>query len=416
MRSQVLSALAGACVTAGALFCFRPLFEATTAPPDSAAAELSREPRDPSAVPAALVAPHRPGEVQRDLSKEELFAPALIAYFHRELAVHWQRSFGAEPTADEARAQELRFRENVLALPRTLVSWEESARKQRAEEQAARARVDAIIASQDGPALLELMKERNEDLGVFDREVSQLESWLAPRAQSGTLTGENFAQSGSAGDLAPGVEILFGPGLHVLDPRRLRPTQEHGFPSDVTIRGLGMDRTLLRLSGELDLYGRIHRLAFRDLTIDTGDNYLFDHRRGAATLRLERVRIVGFDMGAGGSLAFGIQNGALLFATQCEFLGGYGRYPGSGCLWRGSDFIARFEGCRFALVSLELAHLRNGRVLFRSCTFDEMRSDPQAAAPQRARFEGCTTGALLDRAQQIPLPQKRLSDIFDFLR
>ncbi|MBL8900173.1 MAG: hypothetical protein JNM84_21260 [Planctomycetes bacterium] len=416
MRTQVLSALVGGGITAAALLCFPALFGSGPEAPPSGAGVLAPTAATSTSTPPALEAPQRSAEVVRDVGAGELFSAALIAYFHRELAVHWQRSFGATPTAEESSAQEQRFREKVLDLPRTLASWEERARRDRAEAQAARAGLDAIIASQDGPALLELMEERNEDLGVFDRELSQLESWLAPRAQGGTLTGESFAQNGSAEDVTVGVEILFGPGLHDFDPARLKPKKLHGFPSDVTIRGVGIDRTLLRLSTDFDLYGRAHRFAFRDLTIDVPSLYFFDHRQGAVSLRLERVRVVGFDTGAGGSLAFGLNDGALLLATQCEFLGGYGSYPGSGNLWRGSNFIARFDNCRFALVNLELNHLGHGRALFRSCTFEEMRSDPQLASSSRARFDGCTTGALLDPAQQLPLPQKRLGDLFDFLR
>jgi hypothetical protein len=67
------------------------------------------------------------------------------------------------------------------------------------------------------------------------------------------------------------------------------------------------------------------------MTIHCGDNYLLQLRRNF-TVRLERCRLVGFDMGAGGSKAFAGDAGAVL-VSACRIEAGFGKSPGFGNLF-----------------------------------------------------------------------------------
>jgi hypothetical protein len=99
------------------------------------------------------------------------------------------------------------------------------------------------------------------------------------------------------------------------------------------------------------------------------------------------VRIIGFDMGAGGSVAFGVE-GMLLEAKQCQFLGGYGRSPGSGNLLRGGPIVCRFTDCTFKqLRSLELDEMKAG--LFTRCVIDGIGSFDADRYPN-VKFDACT--------------------------
>ncbi|MHC5009781.1 MAG: hypothetical protein ACYTG6_02395 [Planctomycetota bacterium] len=140
-----------------------------------------------------------------------------------------------------------------------------------------------------------------------------------------------------------GDTITFPPGRHVLDAGLFQ--QWSPFPKDLLIVGYGMDETLLVLTDELRIRDDVHSLTFRDLTIHTGDNYLESMRTNPYTLRLDSVRVIGFDMGAGGSDMLSGSVGAF-YATDCRIEAGYGRSPGSGNLFdvRGT-LLARLEDC-----------------------------------------------------------------------
>jgi len=102
------------------------------------------------------------------------------------------------------------------------------------------------------------------------------------------------------------------------------------------------------LLDELSTNSEVRSLTFRDLTVDCSDNYLTDLRSGnPATIRFENVRVVGFDMGAGGSVMLAARRAAF-FASGCRFEAGYGRSPGSGNLFRvRSGLLARIEDSVF---------------------------------------------------------------------
>jgi len=146
-----------------------------------------------------------------------------------------------------------------------------------------------------------------------------------------------------------GAQIEFPAGVHALDtgahfgPRR-------PFPKDLLVAGVGMDQTLVRLTDEIRADSDVVSLTFRDLTLHCNDNYLIQFRGAhAATIRLERCRVIGFDMGAGGSnMVAG--SAAAFFATDCRFEAGYARTnAGFGNLFdlRGGGLLVRMENCAF---------------------------------------------------------------------
>ncbi|MDH3592738.1 MAG: hypothetical protein OER88_12710, partial [Planctomycetota bacterium] len=90
----------------------------------------------------------------------------------------------------------------------------------------------------------------------------------------------------------------------------------------------------------------VRTLTFRDVTIDCNQHYLVDTNNARPlVMRLERVRVVGFDSGTGRSVMFKVRMGAL-YATDCRIEASYGRAPGSGALFRVNQaLLVRLEEC-----------------------------------------------------------------------
>ncbi|MGE0191562.1 MAG: hypothetical protein AB7T63_05910 [Planctomycetota bacterium] len=171
----------------------------------------------------------------------------------------------------------------------------------------------------------------------------QLGSYFTPRASGGRVSVERV--NDDPRELGHGDTVFVPAGRSLLKASLVRRvTQEGAFPHDLTFEGVGMDRSLLVLDRELDINKDVVNLTFRDLTVDCNDNYFVELRKGF-TLRLERCRVVGFDMGAGSSTAF---NGGLgaVHATDSRLEAGFGRSAWRGNLWRVSDvLLARLENC-----------------------------------------------------------------------
>ena len=154
-----------------------------------------------------------------------------------------------------------------------------------------------------------------------------------------------------------------------------------------------MDATLLQL-GDIGIRGDVQRLAFRDLTLDAGNDGLFDMRSGALVLDLERVRIVRFDAAHGGCHVFDAR-GVLIRARDSKIIGGYGRHPGHGDLFRSGPILARFSRCRFELLDMSLSRVGSrGRVLFQDCSFHLLEENPMLAATENVQFAGGVFGAI----------------------
>lgn len=166
------------------------------------------------------------------------------------------------------------------------------------------------------------------------------------------------------------------------------------FPADLVVQGQGMDATLLVLYSSLELKAEVRSLTFRDVTIHANNHHLVQSRAEAMTLRMERCRIVGFDMGAGGSsmLAGSV---AALHATDCRIEAGYGGAPGSGNLFdvRGA-FLARLERCVVRGPLSSVYYQWTGAAqLFRECQFLDLQESLRSHVENpggMARFEDCT--------------------------
>ena len=218
------------------------------------------------------------------------------------------------------------------------------------------------------------------------------------------VEGGDLKGTSTVGD---GDVVRYSAGQFLLPVRSLFNRLE--MPKDLVFVGAGMDETLLVLESELSPRGDVHGLTFRDMTIHCNDNYLHDLRHGPFTLRLERCRVIGFDMGAGGSSMLNGRVGAF-FATDCRIEAGYGRAPGFGNLFdvRGAlilrmvncdivgpfrSVVARanrsaqvFERCRFTkMTGRERRSLRTSQrtVSFNDCTFDEMTAEEELASRKR---------------------------------
>jgi hypothetical protein len=192
--------------------------------------------------------------------------------------------------------------------------------------------------------------------------------------------------------LADGATVRFPAGLH----RWSLSAFDHkpNFPADVVIEGAGMDSTIVRI-GEISSRVEIRSLTFRDVTIDTDGGYLTDLRYDEpATFRLERCRVIGFDIGAGGSVMLAASV-AGFYATDSRFETGFGKSPSTGTLIRGGTILARFERCTIAGPMYDPGFSASGAttLVFSSCRFLDM-GDQLAKAmespPNGVRFESCS--------------------------
>jgi len=202
--------------------------------------------------------------------------------------------------------------------------------------------------------------------------------------------------------LPDGATLSFPAGAHVFRSSALDHVDR--FPKDLLICGAGMDATLVRLD-EIGTRSEIHSLTFRDLTIDCGNDYLTDLRRDEpVTLRLERCRVVRFDMGAGGSVMLAARVAAF-YATDCRFEAGYGRSPGSGNLFRTGSGLVRLEHCVIR-GPFRSVYDRAASYVFDRCEF---RGTPDYAKspPDHVRFVECWFGPAA-KAERKPRP---LSDL-----
>ena len=137
-------------------------------------------------------------------------------------------------------------------------------------------------------------------------------------------------------------EIRFPAGIHQWDPRTEPGAATEGF----VIRGAGRDDTLLELKGPL----RRPDVTFRDLTLDLGRGHRMYGGKVPGRLRLMQCRVIGFDVGAGGSFAFTLKS-CYLAGKDTEFLAGYGKSPGKSNLIRsGKMVLARLEDCLIRIV------------------------------------------------------------------
>lgn len=305
------------------------------------------------------------------------FSAEMIAWAQREMRAAWKtRRADDMPGSDVARGME-QFRTEVETLPASI------------GERLAAERIRLEAAREHGAAFEQLQQLENEESGpafeVIDDRAA-FDEFFRPQSGGGVIDGARIV--GRADDaVADGVVLTFGPGIHRL---RNLTRDKSPYPRDVTVRGAGMNTTLIVWDGDIDSRAPLVNFAIEDCTMHAS-SYVTDLRSQPAVIRFTRVRFCGFDMGAGGSVALATDKLAL-HAIDCRFDGGYGRSPGSGNLLRSkaAGFLARFERCTFS-------RIRSGRVdphatvVFDGCRFEEMLDDPQRSLPA-ARFDGCTFG------------------------
>ena len=229
------------------------------------------------------------------------------------------------------------------------------------------------------------------------------------KAKGGRADGPTLTREMALGD---GDTITFPPGKHALDVRVL--SSRKPFPKDIAIEGYGMDETLLVLSDELRMRGDIHSLTFRDLTIHCGDNYLESMRDGPYTLRIIDCRIIGFDMGAGGSCMLSGRVGAF-YASGSRIEAGYGRAPGLGHLFdvRGA-LLARLEDCVIVGPFRSIYYQWSGAAhVFDGCRFENLPASMERrleSPGSMVSFRDCTFSYLPEGARS-PRDPKPVTDI-----
>ncbi|MHC4342341.1 MAG: hypothetical protein ACYSX0_19275 [Planctomycetota bacterium] len=234
-------------------------------------------------------------------------------------------------------------------------------------------------------SLVEDLKEFGE---LFERKVSG-PTW------DGTTLKPNET-------IPDGTTIVFPPGQFTWGIGRLGRGKAP-FPADLLVLGSGMDDTIVRLN-EIQSRHQIRSLTFRDMTIDCGDDYLTDLRSENPTvIRLDRCRVVAFDMGAGGSVMLDAHTAAF-YATDCRFEAGFGRSPGSGNLFRVRDgLLVRCERCIFR-GPFDSYFDRDGDAtyLFSDCEFLGIPEDSRYEFERRSngvRFQRCSF-AYISRSEQ----------------
>jgi hypothetical protein len=288
---------------------------------------------------------------------------------------------------------------------------EEVARERQLRAEEARGGATAVLRelsrSQSIPAP---QPQTHKLLGVAGDVAAMGEHFVRKAAETVLDVAEPRPEAASwtfPGTTAPGTTVRFAEGIHTMSWGSVRSMRT--FPEDVTICGAGMDRTLVRLADELDPNVAVLNLTFRDLTIDCGDNYLTDLRSTEpVTIRMERCRVTGFDMGAGGSVMLAARTAAF-HATDCRFEAGFGRTdPGCGNVFRVESLVARLERCTFVGPFRSVFTGAAGEtIVFAGCTFERgALSDPAVldAPPYGIRFESC---AVVNPLAKDERPTKR---------
>jgi RNA polymerase sigma-70 factor (ECF subfamily) len=284
------------------------------------------------------------------------FSPELLAFAREEFRSAW-RAERAEEIPDELLAAlSEEWREVVLASAdamgrRRASDWTDYLAAQAVGE------VFALLAELDQGRIgcqIELVRDAERFAALFET-----------RFQGGSVD-LRTALADPQAHAVDGITWTLPPGVY--EVRTLEPLLD-AMPRHATLRGAGMDATLLRFGEDLSTDALIDNLAFQDLTIDCNDNYLFDLRRQPASIRFERARVIGFDMGAGGSCMLGTDQLAL-WAQDSVFEGGYGDSPSSGKTFRVDTpaLLARFDRCRFDAVDLVGSIAPNAAVVFSQCT------------------------------------------------
>ncbi|HTF90645.1 MAG TPA: hypothetical protein VK843_19660 [Planctomycetota bacterium] len=361
----------------------------------------SEERAAPIPVPAGAIAPpERTAENRAPISSEAepegLISAALRRYVEECLRQAWKSVREDEIPAPDLAKGMAKFENNVMVGPEEIGT---SLAKRRSKAEAALADektggvfnlLERLNAGEAGP-MPELVRDPARFAALFQRVASEhLRSGLEKRAIPDD-------------SIADGETLTWPAGVFRVEG--LLQTKEK-FPRDVTVAGAGMNSTMLVLIGPLMTTSDLRNFTIRDCTVNTNNNYLFQLSNKASSIQLERVRFVGFDMGAGSSCLLGT-NAVALSVRNCRIEGGYGKWPEHGTLLdvRTDALVARFEFCSISLLTMHVDHMRPGATaLFVGCTLDEILDNPQGDALDHpgVMFEGCTIARQQGGRETIP--------------
>lgn len=271
-----------------------------------------------------------------------LFSEMLLAHATRGIAKGWSSVRDDAPTEEELEGALETFREQTLALPNAIgvAIARRRSEEERAREDASRGGVMDTLARLEAGESSGPFFDVVGDGATFDRFFVAKHS--GPASDGPSILGST--QRIQEGPVADGSTLTFPAGVFKIQD--FGKYWRNHYPRDMTIRGAGKTATLLVFASDLSAYDVVHNLTFERCTVHANDNYMFDVREPSMSLTLREVRVTGWDMGAGGSCLFGTEALALR-AIDCDFLGGYGRSPGSGRLFdvRHDGLLARFERC-----------------------------------------------------------------------
>lgn len=213
--------------------------------------------------------------------------------------------------------------------------------------------------------------------------------------------------------LESGTTVILEAGVHRWSVSRLHRSGD--FPEDVLVRGAGMDQTLLRLD-EISAQGEVKSLTFEDLTLDASDNYLTDLRsENPVTIKMVRCRVVGFDMGAGGSVMLAARTAAF-HAVDSRFEAGFGRTaPGFGNLFRVSrGLLVRMDRCVFNGPFRSVYDDGSAATyVFSECRFENMPARTKSgleSPPSGVRMDNCTFAYLDANARPDRRPIRSINN------
>lgn len=370
-----------------------------------------REERSPDAVaPRPEPAPAAPEERKFDAVRAEDPARATSAAFDAELArrgrdgirTGWSSVRRDEIPATQLDAAVAGFTEEVARRPAEI--GRALATNRTKQEQAAE-RGRAFLA-------LERMRQGEAVPPGLVADPEQFDSLFERRAAEIPVDGVK-ALDDLKGKLTDGATLQFPAGIFRVDlATTLRTIDAHtrAVPSDLTVAGSGIDVTLL-VSDEINLTSSIRNWTFRDCTIFCKGPLV--ETRNDSSLTLDRVRLTGFDTGAGGSSALDLM-GNVLRCRDSIIEGGYGSSPGYGNLMdvRSDAMLARFERCRLAC--LHIGWTRDSwQVAFDECSFVDFITHGDRAAPRLGKGMTTTncTFTMYDDSKGEP-PKKSLDRLF----
>jgi len=354
--------------------------------------------------PLAEQAPEPARETVETEATGELLSPALLDYARENLVKGWAAE-RQDRLPEELLAEGMqRFEELVMTSP-AAIGRELGVRENKREEALRDAETGGLFAllasleSGEAGPLPDLVGDSAEFEKFFQRDSNE------EHAVSGIgLTPESFTS------MVDGTTLTFPAGVFELEQlaRYWRPV-----PRDITIRGSGMDATLI-VYGDQHTQEQLKNFRVEDCTL-IAEGGVFDLRANAATATFERVRITSFDTGAGCSCAMNANEGIAVRWIDCVFAGGFGRDPGGGNLFdvRSHSLLSRFERCRFDRMRMNFDRIQaGGTMVFSLCAFENLtdRQDPLEEFANRPGivFEQCTA-RLRDESTEM---RRDLNDLF----